>query len=136
MSSERLVSALAIAGLSAALFSACGISSPSSNKTDTFSGTVAVAGIGPVHNFTVTQSGGEVSIKITSLSPDTGATLGVRYGPYTSSTECLANAQTGVAGLNKTALSGLIAKGNFCLLVFDSGLITRAETYTITVSHP
>lgn len=132
----RAIVACAIAGLFAAWCSACGLSDPSNNKSDTFSGTVPLGGTGPLHTFTVSKNGGEFNIKITSLSPDSGTTLGMRYGQFTSSTDCIAINQTGIAALNKTAFSGPISKGDFCAVVFDNGLITRAETYTITVSHP
>jgi hypothetical protein len=126
---------VAVFVLAGVLAGACSVSNPSSNVTDTFSGTVTPGGTKDVYLFTVSKSGGEYSIKLTALAPDSGATLGVSYGSLSGS-DCLTIQQTGLAALNKTALSGTINKGNYCLAVFDNGLNQRAESYTITVSHP
>jgi hypothetical protein len=129
--------AVAVAVTTLAL-TACGISEPSSNRTDTFSGTVPVLGIGPVHSFSVSRDGGELDIKLTEISPDSAATLGIRYGQFASgsTTDCLAIAQTPLANRDKSALAGRISKGTFCVVVFDSGSLVRAQTYTVAVSHP
>ena len=40
----------------------------------------------------------------------------------------------GFSTLNRDALGGPISKGNYCIVVYDSGSITTATTYTVTVS--
>jgi hypothetical protein len=132
------LSRAAVLAVTTLAVAACGISEPSSNRTDTFTGTVPLGGIGPLHSFSVGREGGEVDIKLTDISPDSAASLGIRYGQFASgsTTECLAIAQTPVANKDKSALAGRISKGTFCVVVFDSGFLTRAENYTLAVSHP
>jgi hypothetical protein len=37
---------------------------------------------------------------------------------------------------NGQGLGGQIFSGRYCVVVFDPGTLTAAQTYTITVSHP
>ncbi len=116
----------------------CGISEPSNNAVDTFTGTVELGGF-VYQAFTVGRDGGEVSIKITSIVPDSGATLGMLYGQIGvgSATNCNPIVQT-LATQGVTAIANRIAKGDYCLVIYDAGsnYIVRAETYTVDVSHP
>src|SRR5262245_45204320 len=57
---------------------ACGISSPSNNKEETFSGTLTVGGANP-HNFSSGNTG-EFSVKVTALSPDSAVLVGIAFG--------------------------------------------------------
>ena len=135
----RVLGFVVACALVGVLFGACGITNPSSNSTDTFSGVVS-PGTQPgdarnLFTFIVNNNGGEYSATITALSPDTGATVGIARGQMISN-GCGILEQTGLAGLNRTALSAPITKGTFCIEVFDNGLVARPETYTLSVSHP
>jgi hypothetical protein len=127
---------MALAG-AALLAAGCGISEPSSDVTDTFSGSVAVGGYS-IHSFTIGKNGGEINIKITELSPDSGTSLGLEYGqfPSGSTTECLTIRRQPLAGKGTTAITDRGFKGTYCLGVFDSGFILRPQTYTVTITHP
>ena len=129
-----LVTATAVLSLLAA---GCGISAPSSNVVDVFMGTLEVNGF-VIHTFGVGKDGGEVNIKITSISPDSGATVGMLYGQFTGGTNNCNPITQAVATQGRTAITNRIAKGDYCLAIFDpgGGLIVRAETYTVEVSHP
>jgi len=43
--------------------------------------------------------------------------------------------QSGVGQPGDPAVVGQIFSGNYCVLVYDLGILTRAETYTVVVSH-
>src|SRR5262245_33271522 len=101
----------------------CGVSGPSQN-TEMFSGTVAVGGSGPLHQFAASKSG-EYSIQLTSLTPTTGNPNGVVFGQPLSSTQCgIISSNRAIVGV--VALSGGIEKGSYCVQLFDTGLFTQA----------
>ena len=122
-----VVAALAAASLLAV---GCGISAPSANVIDRFSSTVELNGFA-YQEFAVGKEGGEVTITVTSISPDSGATLGLLYGQFaaSSTTNCQA-IQQALATQGRAAITNRIAKGGYCLVLYDpgGGLLTRAET--------
>ena len=134
----RRAPSLAAALAASSLLLGCGISEPSNNVVDPFTGTVALGGFA-YQEFTVGKDGGEVNIKLTSITPDSGATLGMLYGQIGvgAANNCNPIVQT-LATQGRTAISNRIAKGTFCLVMYDPGgnLMTRAQTYTAEVSHP
>ena len=132
----RTFSAAALALAAAAVFtiSCGGIVDPSKNQMETFSGTVTPQGF-TSHSFSVNKTG-EISIKITALAPQTNVPLGVIWAQATSDGSCVAVIQSGVANLGIPAVVGQIFSGNYCVLVYDLGILTEAETYTVVVSHP
>jgi hypothetical protein len=81
------------------------------------------------------NNGGEYSIKITALSPTPTAVLLVGWF---QGANCESTLDARPAALNQLALSGLIyQKGPYCVGVSDSyGILTVAQNFTITVSHP
>jgi hypothetical protein len=119
----------------AALFTiGCGgVTDPSKNTVENFSGVLQPGG--PPFQKTITiNNSGEYSVKITALSPTPTAVLGVRW--YQGG-NCEFLHSENVATLNTTALSGAIfQKGAYCVLVFDIGGLTVAQNFTVTVSHP
>ena len=114
---------------------ACGISGPSANTDDTFSNTLTVRGQ-IAHNFSVSKTG-EFSVKITALSPDSGSIIGTGFGqPASGSCGLFTGYVNNFSTLNKTVLTGQIEEGAYCILVFDVGLLTAPQSYTVVVSHP
>lgn len=134
MLTRRLVAALL--ALCVLPLGACGgISSPSNNVTDQFSGTLQLGGTNS-HVFSV-QKPGEFDIRLTALAPTANAIVGVAFGQVINSAcEILPGYQNNFAQLNRTALAGPISKGTYCVVVFDSGLLTQVVTYTLAVSRP
>jgi len=110
-----------------------GTTSPSQNKQEPFSGTVQVGGFAA---FPVNLSNtGEFSVKITALSPTVTAIVGLRWGQGGNCEFPIQ--QNNFATLNTAALVGAVfQKGSYCVAVFDSGLLTVAQNFTIVVSHP
>jgi hypothetical protein len=115
------------------LWSGCGgVTSPSQNDVELFSGTLEVGGRN-VHQFNVDRNG-EFEVKITALSPNQDAVIGVSYGRVQG--DACGVLQTNFALLNRVALGGFITSGQYCLSVVDVGSITAPENYTVRVSHP
>jgi hypothetical protein len=118
------------------LASCGGISSPSQNQTQNFSGTVSSGGFGPVHTFTVSKVG-EFFVTITALAPDQNIFVGLVFGQPQGAgcAQFQANFQ---AHLNAQALGGQIEKGTWCVYVADVGFVspTTPTTYTLRVSYP
>jgi hypothetical protein len=139
----RRLSVLTLALVSLAAPACNGITDPSRNATETFSGSVQPNNIGPVHQFPIANSG-ELTVSVTSIVP--GSTfLGLIYGQL-SGTACgqLQQAAVSSANLGKTALTAqLTNKGTYCVQAVDPshlnlGLpaLTVGQNYTLTVSHP
>jgi len=131
-SMHRLVTATFV--IAAAFAAACGgVSEPSKNVTETFSGTLNV-GASNLWNFSSSKNG-EVDVRITDLNPSTNVVLGVGLGqPATGG--CAVATANGFSSLNRSAVAGPVNKGAYCVLVYDSGALTTPTAYTITVSHP
>src|SRR4051812_40192026 len=82
-----------------------GVTDPSNNTVDTFSGTLAVGTVN-IHPFSASNNG-EISVIIKSLSPVSNAVLGVLYGLPQSDGSCAAI--NGSAGsLSSVVISGAI----------------------------
>src|SRR5712692_4846878 len=76
--------------LAAALLGAgCGgIVDPSQNTVETFSGTIAVGGQGTAHGFSASKTG-EISVKVTALTPSSSNTfVGVIWTGRSSTGTC------------------------------------------------
>ena len=132
----RTICAAALAVGAAALFTiGCrGIVDPSQNQIETFSGTVNPQGFSQ-HPFSVNRTG-EISIKITALAPLNNVPVGIIWAQASSAGSCVAVIQSAIANLNIPAIAGQIFSGNYCVLVYDLGILTAPETYTVLVSHP
>lgn len=112
------------------------VTAPSVATTETFTGTVQVAG-SDFHNFPVTQSG-QIDITLTMAGPPATIFMGLGVGTPTSATTCslLANASTSAQGGTVAQLSGTAAASTYCVVVWDIGNQTAPINYTVTVTHP
>jgi len=131
----------AIAVLVACGLAACGITSPSDLKTEPpFTSTIHPGDIPgtttglPTINFTASKTG-EFIVKVISVTPDTGATIGVLYGAPANGV-CGAEGNAAAAQQGHTVFDQTLPEGDYCLQVYDSGLLNRAETFTLSVQHP
>jgi hypothetical protein len=120
---------------------ACGgVVDPSKNVTDTFSGTIPVQGTtNPGHAFSTNKTG-EYTIKVTALAPSSGSFFGTVLAQGLADGSCVGNLpiiqQNSFSTLNTPALGGAIIPGRYCVFLFDIGVFTAPQTYTVTVSHP
>jgi hypothetical protein len=110
-----------------------GITDPSKNTVENFSGTLAVGG-SAVHQFSSDK--GEISVKMTALAPTSSATVGLIWTQAGSDGSCGGVLQQAFAQLNLPAISGVIIEGRYCILIQDIGAFAVPQTYTIAVSHP
>ena len=125
---------LAVAG---AITLGChGITSPSNNTVEPFSGTLEPKGLFG-HFFSVGKTG-EYTVKLTALAPTPNALVGLALTAGNNDGTCTQALfqQNNFSSLNVQALGGQIFSGKYCVLIYDVGTITVAQTYTITVSHP
>jgi hypothetical protein len=127
---------LAVAGFFAA--SCGGITDPSKNTVEPFSGTLAVGG-NFAHPFTASKTG-EISVKVTALAPVSNTFVGIIWAQAAGDGSCSTSLgilqQNNFAQLNVPAISGAIISGRYCIVVYDVGAFTTPQTYTISVSHP
>jgi hypothetical protein len=124
---------LAVAGL---LTVSCnGLVDPSNNVSETFSGSVSPQGY-DFHLFSVSKNG-EITIKVTALAPVDNQPIGLIWA-QSSGAACDGQVlQSAAASLNQPSpIVGQIFQGTYCVLVYDLGIFSAAETYTVSVSHP
>jgi hypothetical protein len=133
----RFVGAVALAAAGFITIGCNGISSPSNNAVDTFPGTLNPQG-GGSHPFTAAKTG-EYTVKLTALAPTANALVGLALTAGNNDGSCSTSVvfqQNNFSSLNAQALGGQIIAGKYCILIYDVGSLTVAQTYTITVSHP
>jgi hypothetical protein len=133
---SRFVLATAVAAASALTVACGGVSSPSTNAQETFTGTLLPAGQN-FHAFNVSKPG-EYQVTVTSMSPSTIVGIGVgQLADSNGQPTCIATInQDPFSKLNKP-LNGSIQKGSYCALIWDSSnSVTAAVSYTLTVAHP
>ena len=118
---------------------ACGITDPSKNKTTPISGTLqpGQAGTGISHPFTASKNG-ELSVTFTSVTPppSIGGSLLVTLGQIASGSCAVSAAYTQPIIVNRSNQFYQINKGDYCIFVYDPGVITTATVYNGTISHP
>jgi len=138
---RNLGGAVLVAAVAAfALTTACGgVTKPSDNKVENFSGTLSPGGAPIVHPFTA-GNGGEFAIAIDSISPTNGASfLGVIFGQPVTGNSCdnpgIVQVNQ-IASIGHTGLTGIIEKGTWCAVIYDSGGVTSTITVNANVKHP
>jgi hypothetical protein len=128
----RFCAAALVAALGAA---ACGgVVSPSSNKTETFKGTVPVHGVSTLHTFTMSNLG-EYTITVTDMTPTPPQPFFIIALYYGS--DCSTVVSRGAATLGSAGATGANPyKGTYCVQLEDAGYFVGTESYTLSVSHP
>ena len=131
MYSRFAVALLAAVTLAAA---ACGgVTDPSKNKTETFTGTLTIGGSN-VHLFSASNSG-EYSVTVKSLTPSANVFLYTAFGQVLSG-NCSIVQQNIASTVGFESLNGAIVPGSYCVQIADQGGLTQTETYVLEVSHP
>jgi len=130
------VSAAFLLALAGALSISCGgITDPSQNQVETFSGTVAAGSFGPAHHFSASKTG-EIQVKILTLTPASVPAVVVTWAGNGDGSCNGGTFGQGVGAVNTTAISNQIVSGSYCVYVSDYVGQTVTANYTITVSHP
>jgi hypothetical protein len=136
-SRARLACALTLAVAGVVTIGCGGITSPSNNTVEPFSGTLTPQGPPLGHFFNVPKTG-EYTVKLTALAPTSNALVGLALTAGNNDNTCSSSVfqQNNFSSLNVQALGGQIISGKYCAVIYDVGTITVAQTYTISVSHP
>jgi hypothetical protein len=119
---------------------ACGgITDPSQNANDPFSGVINHGDAIKFFPFTTSKTG-EVSAKFTVLTPVTNAIVGVLLAQAGSGGSCAGDLglvnRNDFAQLNVSVFLGQLPARQYCIGVYESQPLTQAENFTIVVSHP
>jgi len=124
-----------VLGIAGALTLGCGgITTPSNNQTESFSGTLEPRGT-KSHAFNVSRSG-EFSAKLTAWGPNSNILAGLAWTLGNSDGSCSGLLQQNFVALNAQGLVGAVVPGKYCVAIYDLGNMTANQTYTVTVSHP
>lgn len=103
--------------------------------TDTFTGTVTKNGA-TSHPFPVVSTGGgDVTASLKSVSPDTGAVVGLSLGTW-NGTACQAVISNDRATVTSAILGRATTTGTLCVRVFDVGALNEPQDYEVQVVHP
>jgi hypothetical protein len=130
----RVSAALVLALAGAVSISCGGITDPSQNQVETFSGTVAPLG-NSVKTFSASKTG-EIQVKMLTITPAAVPALGMQW---VGSGDGSCNGQlwqSTIATSNTTAISTQVLSGSYCLIVYDYIGQTVTANYSLTVSHP
>jgi hypothetical protein len=135
---SKLVAAAALA-VCCSIAACGGVTDPSQNAVETFSGTLNHGD--PIKFFPFTTSKtGEVSAKFTALAPVSQAIVGVLVAQAAGGGSCAGDLglvnRNDFAQLNVSVFLGQLPARQYCLGVYETQALTQAETYTVTVSHP
>jgi hypothetical protein len=136
---RRVPAALLSASLILVAAACGGVTDPSKNQNETFSGTVdpvsgGGGGLGTVHTFSVKNTG-EWTAVVTALTPSTNVAFGLVYGQNVSG-QCSIITTNPLSHISIAGLGGPITAGSYCIAVYDAGNFTVTEAYTLSVSHP
>jgi hypothetical protein len=108
---------------------------PAPTTTETFEGTINTNGA-MTHTFSVSVGGG-VTATLLQVAPDPATAVGFAIGTWNpTSSSCQ------VTISNDNAVQGAILTGNasragtLCARIYDTGRLTGALGYTISVTHP
>jgi hypothetical protein len=107
--------------------------------TDTISGTVPVLG-SSFATFTASQSG-EIDVTLTAVGPPSTISMGLAVGSLAAagSNTCVPLSGATVSPVTASStpqLTGTVAPGTYCVLVYDIGNQTAPVNWTATVKHP
>jgi len=100
--------------------------------TQDFPGTLTVNGA-QTHQFQT--DGGDLTATLTSLAPNTAATVGLAIGTWNGTSCQLVIAKTD-AVQGTVLLATASQTGTLCVYIHDVGLLAASVSYVVTVVHP
>jgi hypothetical protein len=133
MGFRRFLTVCALTGL---LTGCSGVIDPSKNQVEPFSGVVPVGGA-LIKPYSWSKNG-EVEVTMTSVTPTpTNGPLNMYIGQEDSAGNCFQlSGYLSQAIVNRTVQFGVLNKGNYCLGVYDPGVLTVAVNVAGNFSHP
>ena len=105
---------------------------PAVSITETYTGTVAVNGAA-TFSFGVVAAGA-VTATYKSMSPATGATMGLALGTWNGAS-CQVVIANDNAVVNSTVIGQASAAGNLCVRAYDIGKLTATQTIELSITH-
>jgi len=129
---KQLLPALLAAGALAA--AGCSVSTPSNNRQETITGSVAPGGT-HTHNYTFSQRG-ESMLTITSITPTINGSLLVGLGAVLNGSCSLFTQSIQQVVLNRQISFGSLDQGTYCVQFLDPGVLVTTTTYSGTFSYP
>ncbi len=103
--------------------------------TDTFTGTVGVNGA-TSHPFPVVSTGGgDVTVSLKTVAPDSEAVVGLSLGTW-NGTACQAVISNDRATMTSALLGRATSTGTLCVRIFDVGALNEPQNYEVEVVHP
>ena len=122
---------------------ACGAKTPTEptppapvfeHKTETFAGSVATGG-SKAFPFTVVNPG-TIQVGITALAPTSTLVMGLSLGYWEAATlTCVEQQTTELATINVFFAATPSSPGEYCVGIFDTGNVTVASDFTLSVTH-
>lgn len=107
---------------------------PATQKTESYSGSLD-PGEARAFHFGV-ESPGAINVSITSLSPVSSLTLGLRIGAWEAATEsCPQQVFSDAARLNLVLTGDPQGPGEYCVAIYDVGNLQAATDFGLTVTH-
>jgi len=108
---------------------------PPPTTTETFSGSININGA-MTHTFTVTVAG-TVTATLTEVTPDPAIAVGFALGRWNATSSFCEQIIPNDSALQGLVLTGsATGPGTLCARIYDTGKLTGALNYTITVVHP
>jgi len=108
---------------------------PPPTATETFEGSINTNGA-MTHTFNVSV-GGTLEARLISLTPDPGTAVGFALGTWNASSSLCQVTLTNDNAVQGAILTGTASRaGTLCTRIFDTGRLTGAVNYTISVTHP
>ena len=101
--------------------------------TETFPGRLTVNGAA-THPF-VAGGSGQISVTLTSLSPESTARISLSLGTFNQTGACAIFMANDNATQSTSVIANATAAGTFCARVSDVGQLTAPTDYTLTVVH-
>ena len=129
----RVLFHLAAACVLASSVAACGVTSPSDLKSQTFTGLVVPGGVSNTFLFSTSKTG-EFIVKVGTVAPDSGASFTAIYGQPSGGFCGIIQAAS--AGQGSTAFDPQLPKGDYCLQMTDPNIaLPHTESFTVTISY-
>jgi hypothetical protein len=130
---RRILTAVVCAGF---LSGCSGVIDPSKNQVETFTGNLGVGG-GAVFAYSWGKNG-EIEVTMTSVTPTpANGPLAMYLGQEDNAGNCFQLAgYSSTAIVNRKVQFGVLNKGNYCLGIYDPGVLTAPVNFSGTFSHP
>lgn len=105
-----------------------------SQKTENYSGTLGPGEARTFHFGVATP--GTINVSITTLTPLSTVTMGLRIGAWEAATEsCPQQVFSESARLNLVLTGNPQGPGEYCVAIYDVGNLQAATTFGLTVTH-